>query len=77
MFSLFGVILLMYIALKILQKYSKFGTITGNKKLNLKIDSVVYIDQNTKVVHLYKDKRYYILAVGKNNIMLIDKYDTN
>tara|TARA_B110000503_G_scaffold141101_1_gene233680 strand:- start:4995 stop:5276 length:282 start_codon:yes stop_codon:yes gene_type:complete len=76
--SLGAVFLTMYIVLKILQKYSNIGSHSklSAKGSGLKIENIVYIDESTKVVNISnKLGSHYILAVGKNNSFLIDKYE--
>jgi hypothetical protein len=76
--SLGAVFLTMYIVLKILQKYSNVGTHSklSAKGSSLKIENIVYIDESTKVVNISnKSGSNYIIAVGKNNSFLIDKYE--
>jgi len=74
-FSLIFVIFAMYLILRVMQKYTKFGTKLGNPLTSIKIENVTYIDENTKIVHVSQAKASYILAINKNNIVLIDKYE--
>ena len=69
----------MYIVLRIVQRYTKFGT--GAKSIGktggLKIENIVYIDETMKIVNITdRIGNTYIIAVGKNNSFLIDKYNT-
>jgi hypothetical protein len=73
--SLIFVIVLMYLILKIIQKYTKFGTQRGDPLTSIKIENIAYIDENTKIVHISQNKASYVLAINKNNIVLIDKYE--
>ncbi|MFK8040617.1 MAG: hypothetical protein AB8B67_04745 [Rickettsiaceae bacterium] len=73
--AFFAVFLLMYFALKLMQKYTKFGVKYKNNSANIKIDSILYIDDTNKIVSLKSKKKYYMIAVNKNTISLIDKYD--
>jgi len=73
-FSLLLVIGLMYGILKFVQKYSKFGS-RNSTTLGLKIEGVLYVDENTKIVSLQRSGTNYILAVNKNNTTIIDKYE--
>lgn len=72
--SLIFIVILMYCVLKAIQKYSKFGQKLGPSANGMQITSILYIDENAKVVNLRQAKMNYILAVGKNNIVLIDKH---
>jgi hypothetical protein len=63
----------MYGVLKLIQKYGIIGTNSNNQSSGIKIESVVYLDANTKVLNLRKDKNSYIIAINKNNMLLIDK----
>lgn len=73
--SLLFVVFLMYAILKLVQKYSKFGSKLGSSSLGLKIEGVLYVDENTKIVCLQRAGNNYILAVNKNNTTVIDKYE--
>lgn len=72
--SLLFVVFLMYVILKFVQKYSKFGSKLGSTS-GLKIEGVLYVDENTKIVCLQRAGNNYILAVNKNNTTVIDKYE--
>jgi len=79
LFSLGVVFAAMYVALKIIQKYSNIGS--GSKGTGrgsgLKIENIVYIDEGTKVVNISnKSGSNYVIAVGKHNSFLIEKYKT-
>ena len=70
----------MYFILKIVQKYSNVGSGAkiGNRGASLKIENVVYIDENNKVVNISNKSGYnYVIAVGKSNSFLVDKYKIN
>ena len=67
----------MYVILKIIQRYSNVGTGArrSSKGTGLKIENIVYIDEGTKVVNISnKSGSNYVIAVGKNNSFLVDKY---
>ena len=72
--SLLFVVTLMYFLLRIIQRYSNFGRVVNPSNNNIRIESILYVDDNAKIVSLRQFKTNYILAVGKNNIVLIDKY---
>ena len=75
--SLGAVFLAMYIVLKILQKYSNVGSHSklSAKGSGLKIENIVYIDEGTKVVNISnKSGSNYVIAFGKHNSFLVDKY---
>ncbi|KAF8818304.1 hypothetical protein IHI24_000764 [Rickettsia endosymbiont of Cardiosporidium cionae] len=73
--SLALVVLFMVIILKLVQKYSKFSTsMKGNKDLVIK--NISHIDHNHKIVTIcYQHSICYILVIGKNNMILIDKIE--
>ncbi|NRB10080.1 MAG: hypothetical protein HRU35_00445 [Rickettsiaceae bacterium] len=80
LFSLGVVFFALYFILKIVQRYTKLGTNPKGKKgnKNLAIENLVYIDENTKLVNISNNKQTnYIIAISKNNLVLIDKYKTN
>ena len=67
----------MYVILKVMQRYSNVGTGAkrSSKGTGLKIKNIVYIDEGTKVVNISnKSGSNYVIAVGKNNSFLVDKY---
>jgi len=75
--SLGLVFVAMYFILKVIQRYSNIGTGAkgSSKGTGLKIENIVYIDEGTKVVNISnKSGSNYIIAIGKNNAFLIDKY---
>lgn len=73
--SLLLVIALMYGALKLLQRCTKLGISPGSQHNEIKVSSIVYVDENTKIVSISNKQKNYILGVNKNNILLIDKYE--
>jgi hypothetical protein len=75
--SLIFVIAIMYLTLKMMQKYTKFGQCQGSSLTSIKVENITYIDENNKIVHISQNKANYVLAINKNNILLIDKYETN
>jgi hypothetical protein len=76
--SLVIVIGLIYLVLKLLQRYVYFG---GNKALNMinldtmSIAATTYIDQNNKVIKLKHLNSYYLILVSKTNNLLLDKHE--
>jgi len=77
LFALGVVLGFMYLVLKIVQRYTKFGTgiKSSGKTGGLKIENIVYIDEGTKIVTISNDNEsQYIIAVSKQNSFLIDKY---
>jgi len=76
--SLGAVFAVMYVVLKIIQRYSNIGTgAKGNSRgSSLKIENIVYIDEGTKIVNISnKSGSNYVIAVAKNNSFLVDKYE--
>lgn len=78
--SLTFVVGILYISLKIIQKYTHLGYKFTNKHTNsdsLKLENIVYIDESTKVVTISAaNNRKYILAIGPNNLTVVDKITT-
>ena len=75
--SLIIVVILLYILLKIIQKNTHLGFKNiqdTNNVSNLRLVNIIYIDDVNKIV-VFKSSDYktYILAVNKNNVVLIDK----
>ncbi len=68
------VILLLYSILKLLQKYTKFVGVSSNAG-GIKLDGLMYIDDSTKVVNIAHGDRGYLILVGKNGNILLDKYE--
>lgn len=68
-----------YLLLKVVQKYSKFGSWStkSGKESGIKIDNVLYIDEGTKIISLSNSNgSNYVIAMGKQHSLLIDKYKT-
>lgn len=76
LFALGFVLSILFIMLKLLQKYTRFGLrskLAG--KDGLKIENIVYIDEATKIINISNSTGFnYIVAIGKQNSFLIDKY---
>ena len=79
-FSLALVVGILYAALKLIQKYTSFGYKLNNKLASsdgLKLENIVYIDESTKVVTISATgNKKYILAIGQNNLTVVDKINT-
>lgn len=78
--SLIFVVGILYLSLKIIQKYTNLGYRLNNKQADsngLKLENIVYIDESTKVATISAaDNRKYILAIGQNNLTVVDKIIT-
>jgi flagellar biogenesis protein FliO len=72
--SLLFVLALLYIILKSIQKYGKIGLRGTTSPEGLQINSVLYIGDEAKIVSIQRGNNYYLIAMNKNNISLIDKY---
>lgn len=78
LFSLGIVFATMYVLLKVIQKYSNIGSRSklDSRGNGLKIENIVYIDEGTKIVDISsKSGSNYVIAVGKHNSFLIEKYE--
>lgn len=79
--SLSVVVGILYLTLKLVQKYTSFGYKLSNKLANsdgLKLENIVYIDESTKVVTISShNSRKYILAIGQNSLTVVDKIITS
>lgn len=73
LFSLILVVIIMYLVLRLIQKYGKIGLSPKGSNSHLHIDGVVYLDENNKIVTLRGTKSVYLVGINKNNIVLIDK----
>jgi|GEM_PF-2153363 len=73
--GLLFVIGLLYICLKLLQKYTKYGVNKFKQKDKMDITGITYIDDSTKVVSLVHGPCKYLFVVGKNSNLLLDKYE--
>ncbi len=72
--SLLGVLLLFFVIAKILQFVAHSYKIKlGNNYFN--IENITYIDNFNKVLVVKGLGRKYILLVGKNNNIFMDKFD--
>lgn len=75
--SLILIIGLIFITLKVIQKYTKIGTNKlSNKNNQLSISSVIYVGDNTKVFVINRADVNYVLASNKNTLVLLDKYSS-
>ena len=65
----------LFVALtKLLQRYTKLG-INNNNSEQIKLEAVRYIDNNNKIVKIRYNNTSHLILIGKNNHLLIDKYD--
>lgn len=72
--SLLLMIGILYAILKLLQKYTKVGN--GASGANgMKIDGLVYLDDNCKIVNLTHGSMGYLILVSKSGSLLLDKYE--
>jgi hypothetical protein len=71
--SLSLILVVLYIILKITQKYGKLGNRGINSKNSPKIVSTLFVDDGTKIVTLNYKSNQYILTCGKSGTTLIDK----
>ena len=68
------IIYCLYLAAKVIQKYmsktlkTKFG-----KESEIKLAGIFYIDDTHKVVSIKHKKTQYLMLLGKNNNLLLDK----
>ncbi len=71
------IIVFLYLVLKIIQKHPYFKNSYANKKKNISLEQIFYIDSNTKVISFIsnKFKKNYLLLVQKNNATLLDSKD--
>jgi hypothetical protein len=73
-FGLLFVLGLFYVSMKLLQKYTKIGQVTG-ATCGIKLDGTVYVDDSTKIVSMTHGSMGYLLLVGKSGNLLLDKYE--
>lgn len=71
------VIGLLYLVLKVLQKYYKTGITKMGQKDKIDITGISYIDDSTKVVSVVHGPCKYLFVVGKNSTLLLDKYENH
>lgn len=72
--SLFGVLLLFFFLAKVLQFISNSYKIKlGNNYFN--IENITYIDNFNKVLVVRGLGKRYVLLIGKNNNIFMDKFD--
>ena len=74
--GLIFVIFLLYIVLKIIQKYSKLGNIS-EKAGSISLEGIFYIDDSTKLVSITNNKINYLLLISKNGNILLEKKEQN
>ena len=73
-FALGLVISLLYLILKLVQKYGK-GSIVGASADRARITGVTYIDDSTKIISAIHGPSKYLFVIGKHTSLLLDKYD--
>ncbi|MBF8246549.1 MAG: hypothetical protein ISN64_00955 [Rickettsia sp.] len=68
------IIVFLYLVLKIIQKHPALKNTYINKKKNLSLEQIFYIDSNTKMVSINSEKfrKDYLILVQKNNMILLD-----
>lgn len=69
------VIGILYLFLKLLQKYYKTGITASTKRDKIDITGISYIDDSTKIVSVVHGPCKYLFVVGKNSSLLLDKYE--
>lgn len=66
---------LLYLTLRIMQKYLKTGIYKGKQKDKIDITGISYIDDSTKIVCAIHGPCKYVFLVGRNSSLLLDKYE--
>ncbi len=69
------VIGLLYLILKIVQKYGKMGMYKINNSDKINITGVAYIDDSTKIICAVHGPSKYVFVLGRNTSLLLDKYE--
>lgn len=70
------IVLLIYFISKLVQKYSNIILKTSiGKNPDTRVSNTLYIDNNNKIVILYHKNHNYLMLIGKNNNLLLDKYE--
>lgn len=72
--SLLLMIGVLYGILKLLQKYTKVGNNMSNAN-GMKIDGLVYLDDQCKIVNFTHGSVGYLILVSKSGSLLLDKYE--
>jgi hypothetical protein len=66
---------ILYLVLYLVKRFSNNSKIFTSPENIIKINSVAYLDSNSKIVNLSCSNKKYLILVGKNNDLLIDKYE--
>ncbi|MDX2049800.1 MAG: hypothetical protein SFT93_01275 [Rickettsiaceae bacterium] len=69
---------LLYFFLRLIQYYGKnlgYNFAGIGIASSIKLSSVSYIDNHTKIIHLKNNNKNYVVMVGKNNNILLDSYE--
>ncbi|MGV2433208.1 MAG UNVERIFIED_CONTAM: hypothetical protein LVQ98_08175 [Rickettsiaceae bacterium] len=74
--GLIFVIALLYIMLKIMQKYLKPSYKINDKDI-INITGIAYIDESTKIISASHGPSKYVFVVGKGTSLLLDKYENH
>lgn len=69
------VIFLLYLILKVVQKYGKGSIMGGASSDRARITGITYIDDGTKIISAIHGPSKYLFVIGKNTSLLLDKYD--
>lgn len=77
LFALVFVVIILYVFLKLLQKYSNLGNknFIGSKDNNIEMNSILYLDSESKIVNFSCKNKKYLVLITKNNSLLIDSYE--
>jgi hypothetical protein len=73
-FALGFVIFLLYLILKLVQKYGK-GSMIGSSADRAHVTGVTYIDDSTKIISAIHGPSKYLFVIGKHTSLLLDKYE--
>jgi len=69
------VIGLLYLILKLVQKYGKSSIYKINNSDKINITGISYIDDSTKIICAVHGPSKYVFVVGRNTSLLLDKYE--
>ena len=68
---------ILYFILKLVQKYTRIGSKLDSSEGSLQLISILYVDDNAKIVNLKRGTENYVLAISKSCMLLVDKYSNN
>lgn len=75
LFALLAVSALAILSLKAMKFFMQRYTQVGPKSSKFSLDSQLYLDNATRLVEITNGNKSYVILLGGNNQILVDKYE--